>query len=170
MEVSYQEVKPDHLDTIVAQWRRERPDLDFGPLGTLGRLFRAAALADAALGESLSDEQLQPGWFDVLAALRRSGAPYELSPTDLLQAMMLTSGGLTKRLDRLEAAGLIARRPDPDDRRGTLVRLTRRGKSVIDRAITKHVANEKRLLEALRPAERRALDASLRSLLAGLSD
>jgi len=170
MEVSYQEVKSDHLDTIVEQWRRERPDLDFAPLGTLGRLFRAAELADASLGEALAGEKLRPGWFDVLAALRRSGAPYQLNPADLLQAMMLTSGGLTKRLDRLEAAGLVVRRPDPDDRRGTLVRLTAKGKRAIDRAIAKHVANEKRLLEALTPDDRRALDRVLRKLLAGLSD
>jgi DNA-binding MarR family transcriptional regulator len=157
------------VDIIVEQWRRERPDLDFAPLGTLGRLFQAAALADAALGDALAGEKLQPGWFDVLAALRRSGAPHELNPADLLQAMMLTSGGLTKRLDRLEGAGLVVRRPDPDDRRGTLVRLTARGKGAIDRAIAKHVANEKRLLEALTSEERHALDTLLRTLVAGLS-
>jgi DNA-binding MarR family transcriptional regulator len=160
----------DHVDRIVAQWRRERPDLDFGPLAVVGRLFRAAALADAALTRGLADENLPPGWFDVLAALRRSGAPYELNPSELLRSMMLSSGGLTKRLDRLTNAGLIERHPDPADRRGSLARLTPKGKALIDRTIAKHLANERRLLAALRPAERRQLDKLLRTLLAGLSD
>jgi DNA-binding MarR family transcriptional regulator len=160
---------PDHMDRIVSQWRRERPDLDFAPLGVLGRLFRAAELTDAALAEGLEEEDLQPGWFDVLAALRRSGTPYELNPAELLRAMMLSSGGMTKRLDRLTEARLIVRRPDPSDRRGSLARLTPRGKTIIDRAIAKHLANEDRLLRTLKPAERRSLDKLLRALLAGLS-
>jgi DNA-binding MarR family transcriptional regulator len=163
-------MQPDHMDRIVSQWRRERPDLDFAPLGVLGRLFRAAQLTDAALAEGLEEEELQSGWFDVLAALRRSGAPYELNPAELLRTMMLSSGGMTKRLDRLTEAGLIERRPDPSDRRGSLARLTPKGKTIIDRAIAKHVANEGRLLRTLKPAERRSLDKLLRALLAGLSD
>jgi DNA-binding MarR family transcriptional regulator len=158
----------DHLDRIVTEWRRERPDLDVAPLGLLGRLFRAAALADAALAAGLAERDLQPGWFDVLAALRRAGHPYELSPTELAASMMLTSGGITKRVDRLAGAGLVERRPDPDDRRGSLVRLTRRGKTLIDRAIATHVANEDSLLTSLTHAERRRLDELLRKLLAGL--
>jgi DNA-binding MarR family transcriptional regulator len=159
---------PDHMDRIVSQWRRERPDLDFAPLGVLGRLFRATQLTDAALAAGLEEEELQSGWFDVLAALRRSGAPYELNPAELLRTMMLSSGGMTKRLDRLTEAGLIERRPDPSDRRGSLARLTPKGKTIIDRAIAKHVANEDRLLQTLKPAERRSLDKLLRALLAGL--
>jgi DNA-binding MarR family transcriptional regulator len=158
----------DHLDRIVEQWRRERPDLDVTALGVLGRLFRAAHLADAALAEMLADHELQPGWFDLLAALRRAGAPYELNPTALMEATMLSSGGITKRLDRLVDAGLVERRPDPADRRGTLVRLTRKGKGVIDRAVAAHVQNEELLLRSLAPRERRALDDLLRTLLSGL--
>jgi len=158
------------MDRIVSQWRRERPDLDFAPLGVLGRLFRAAQLTDAALAEGLEEEDLQSGWFDVLAALRRAGAPYELNPAELLRTMMLSSGGMTKRLDRLTEAGLIERRPDPSDRRGSLARLTPKGRTIIDRAIAKHVANEDRLLQPLKPTERRSLDKLLRALLAGLSD
>jgi DNA-binding MarR family transcriptional regulator len=158
----------DRLDEIVAQWRRERPDLDVAALGELGRLFRASQLADAALTEGLAGHQLQRGWFDLLAALRRAGPPYELNPTDLMGATMLSSGGMTKRLDRLEEAGLVERRPDPTDRRGTLVRLTRRGKTAIDKAVETHVANEERLLRSLSAADRRALDKVLRRLLAGL--
>jgi DNA-binding MarR family transcriptional regulator len=158
----------DHLDRILAQWRRERPDLDVTALGVLGRLFRAAHLADAALAEMLAAHELQPGWFDLLAALRRAGAPYELNPTALMETTMLSSGGITKRLDRLVEAGLVERRPDPGDRRGTLVRLTRKGKGVIDKAVAAHVQNEELLLRSLAPRERRALDALLRSLLSGL--
>ena len=159
---------PDHIDGILAQWRRERPELDVRAIGTFGRLFRSAHLADAALAEGIAPHGLQPGWFDLLAALRRSGAPYELNPTRLMQATLLTSGGVTKRLDRLVATGLVERKPDPSDRRGTLVRLTRRGKATIDRAVQTHVRNEDELLRSLTGADRRALDGLLRKLLAGL--
>jgi DNA-binding MarR family transcriptional regulator len=154
----------DHVDEILAQWRRERPDLDVAALGLYGRLFRVVSLSDDALAKGLAPHGLQPGWFDLLAALRRAGAPYELNPTQLMRATLLSSSGMTKRLDRMEAAGLIERRPDPNDRRGTLVRLTRRGKSVIDRAVETHVLNEERLLSALTAAERRTLDGLLKRL------
>jgi DNA-binding MarR family transcriptional regulator len=159
---------PDHMDRILAQWRRERPDLDVEPIGLLGRLFRSAHLADENLAEGIAPHGLQPGWFDLLAALRRSGRPYELNPTRLMETTMLSSGGMTKRLDRLDEAGLVQRRPDPADRRGTLVRLTRRGRAVIDKAVETHARNEERLLASLTQADRRALDGLLRKLLAGL--
>lgn len=159
---------PDHMDRILAQWRRERPDLDVGAIGLLGRLIRSAHLADESLAEGIAPHGLQPGWFDLLAALRRAGRPYELNPTRLMETTMLSSGGMTKRLDRLDEAGLVERRPDPTDRRGTLVRLTRRGKAVIDKAVETHALNEERLLDSLTPADRRALDDLLRKLLAGL--
>jgi DNA-binding MarR family transcriptional regulator len=159
---------PDHIDMILAQWRRERPDLNVAPLGVLGRLFRAADLADAALAEGLGEYRLQPGWFDLLAALRRAGEPYELNPTQLMHATLLSSGGMTKRVDRLLEAGLVRRKPDPKDRRGTLVRLTRKGRTLVDKAIETHITNEDRLLRSLKPAERRTLDGLLRTLLAEL--
>jgi DNA-binding MarR family transcriptional regulator len=159
---------PDHMDTILAQWGRERPDLDVEVIGLLGRLFRAAELADAALSAGVAEHDLQPGWFDLLAALRRAGAPYELNPTELMRTTMLSSGGMTKRLDRLAEAGLVERRPDPSDRRGTLVGLTARGQAIVDDALVTHLENEERLLEPLSPAQRRALDELLRLLLAGL--
>jgi Transcriptional regulators len=158
----------DHVDRILAEWRRERPDLNTAPLGLLARLFRAADLADTALSEGIAPHNLQIGWFDLLAALRRAGRPYELNPTQLMSATMLSSGGMTKRLDRLVDAGLVERRPDPSDRRGTLVRLSRRGKATIDRAVETHLANEERLLRPLTPADRRTLDDLLRTLLTGL--
>jgi DNA-binding MarR family transcriptional regulator len=158
----------DHVDRITAQWRRERPDLNVAPLALLGRLFRVALIAERKLAAGLAESELQPGWFDLLAALRRSGSPYELNPTQLMRATLLSSGGITKRLDRLAEAGLVERRPDPNDRRGTLVKLTRRGRGVIDKLIAVHIANEERLLQSLKPAERRALDDALRRLLATL--
>jgi DNA-binding MarR family transcriptional regulator len=155
----------DHVDEIMAQWRRERTDLNVDPLGLYGRLFRIVHLSDNALAQGLTPYGLQPGWFDLLAALRRAGAPYELNPTQLMRATLLSSSGMTKRLDRMEAAGLTKRRPDRHDRRGTLVRLTRRGKSVIDKAVETHVGNEERLLGALTAAERRTLNRLLKRLL-----
>jgi DNA-binding MarR family transcriptional regulator len=159
---------PDHIDRILIQWRRERPELDVAALGLLGRLFRVAQLADAELMPPLRDRGLQPGWFDLLAALRREGRPYELTPTRLMEETMLSSGGITKRLDRLADAGLVRRRPDPADRRGTLVGLTRAGKAAIDAAIELHAENEERLLEGLSGPDRSALDSLLRKLLAAL--
>ena len=111
---------------------------------------------------------LQPGEFDVLATLRRSGKPYLLSPTQLYEALMISSGGMTNRLDRLERAGLVERRPDPDDRRGKLIALTDAGKRVIDDTIGRHVANEQRLLSVLTRAEQEKLNALLKKLITAL--
>jgi DNA-binding MarR family transcriptional regulator len=158
----------DHIDAIRAQWQAERPELDTTAMGVVGRLLRAARLAEDELTPRLRERGLQAGWFDVLAALRRSGRPYELNPSRLREAVMLTSGGMTKRIDQLERAGLVERRPDRDDRRGTLVRLTSSGKRLIDGAVDAHVANEERVLEPLEAAELRTLDDLLRKLLANL--
>jgi DNA-binding MarR family transcriptional regulator len=157
--------EPDHIDRIVDQWRRERPELDTEPMETVGRVIRAAQLADAALAGRLAVDGLEPGWFDLLAALRRAGPPYQLNPTALREATMLSSGGMTKRLDRMAEAGLVERRPDPSDRRGTLVTLTRKGGTVVNRAVETHVDNERRLLAGLTRADRRALNDVLRKLL-----
>ena len=162
------EREPDHVDRIVAQWHRERPDLDVSTLALLARLFRVVHLADRELARGTAVHGLRPGWFDLLATLRRAGPPYELNPTDLIDATMLSSGGVTKRLDRLAKAGFVQRRPDPDDRRGTLVRLTCKGRAIIDRALNVHVASEQRLLAPLSRADRGVLDRLLRKLLAEL--
>jgi DNA-binding MarR family transcriptional regulator len=158
----------DHVDGIVESWRRERPDLDVAALALLARLFRTVHLADTALAQQLADHGLYRGWFDVLAALRRAGFPYALNPTQLMRTMMLSSGGMTKRLDRLAEAGLIERVADPNDRRGTLVKLTRRGKTTIDRLLPIHLSNEEQLLAPLSPKQQRTLDDLLRALLASL--
>lgn len=161
---------PDRIDGIIEQWQRERPELELEPLAIVGRLLRAADLANSSLGRGVAELGLQPGWFDVLAALRRDGPPYALNPGQLLETMMVTSGGLTKRLDRLVEAGLVERSADPDDRRGTRVRLTPRGKAIIDRAIAVHIWNEAALLDGLTAAERHTLDGLLRKLLARLEE
>jgi DNA-binding MarR family transcriptional regulator len=158
----------DRLDAIAEAWRRERPDVDIAPLVLIGRLFRAVSLADSRLAAGLADFDLQPGWFDLLAALRRAGKPFQLNPTQLMDATMLSSAGMTKRLDRMAAAGLVERHPDPSDRRGTLVRLTLRGRRTIDAALPVHVANEAEVLAGLSDRERRSLDRLLRKLLVDL--
>ncbi len=160
----------DRIDRILAQWRRERPDLDTRPMGLIGRIQRVAAALRPRLDETHEISGLLGESFDVLASLRRSGPPFQLSPTELYREMMLTSGAMTNRIDRLEDAGLVTRRPDPDDRRGTLVRLTPKGKTLIDAATTKHVANEERLLSALTLGEQQQLADILRKLLLSLGD
>jgi DNA-binding MarR family transcriptional regulator len=156
----------DHSDAVVAQWRAERPDLDPSPMATFTRLWRAARAADASLQRVFSEHGLEAGWFDVLATLRRAGAPYRVSAGTLARGLVMTTGGMTKRLDRLQAEGLIAREPDPADRRGVLVSLTRKGRKVVDRAVEDHLANEARLLEPLSDREVKALNATLSKLLA----
>ncbi len=159
----------DRADVAIEQWAHERPDLPSLPMAVLGRLCEAAErVMRDHLNPLFADTGLQPGEFDVLATLRRSGDPYMLSPTRLYEAAMISSGGMTNRLDRLERAGLIERRPDPNDRRGKLIALTAAGRRVIDETITRHVANEKQLLSVLTAAEQEKLNALLRKLIAGL--
>jgi DNA-binding MarR family transcriptional regulator len=157
---------PDHSDDVVRQWVQERPDLDPTPMRTFTRLWRAARMADERLQPVFAQHGLEAGWFDVLATLRRAGKPHRLSAGTLARGLVMTTGGMTKRLDRLEAEGLVQRDPDPDDRRGVLVSLTRKGLTVVDRAVEDHLRNEAGLLEALSDRERRALDAALGKLLA----
>jgi DNA-binding MarR family transcriptional regulator len=158
----------DHVDDVLVQWARERPELETETLGLVGRLFRSVQLADAELARGLARHGLQSGWFDVLAALRRAGSPFELNPTELAAAMLVSSGGMTKRLDRLAEAGLVERRPDPSDRRATRIRLTRRGKTLVDRAIEEHLERQRGLFRSLTDQERRRLDGLLRKVLAEL--
>jgi DNA-binding MarR family transcriptional regulator len=158
----------DGVDLIVEQWRRERPDLDPSPIGVIGRISRLARELEQRLETVYREQGLETGWYDVLATLRRSGPPYRLRPTEFAGALMLTSSGTTKRLDRLEHAGLITRAPDPGDRRGTLIELTDAGRKLVDAATEAHLANEHRLLAALSPADQRRLAALLRKLQLGL--
>jgi DNA-binding MarR family transcriptional regulator len=158
----------DGVDHIVEQWRTERPDLDPSPIGIVGRVSRLARELEARLEPVYKAHGLEHGWHDVLATLRRSGPDYRLRPTDLTNATMLTSSGTTKRLDKLEREGLIQREADPADRRGTLITLTPAGRELIDSVTAAHLANEKRLLNALNTDEQRALTDLLRKLLVAL--
>ncbi|MGH2967737.1 MAG: MarR family winged helix-turn-helix transcriptional regulator [Solirubrobacteraceae bacterium] len=158
----------DGVDLILEQWRRERPDLDPSAIGVVGRISRLARELEQRLEPVYREHGLETGWHDVLATLRRAGAPYRLRPTELSNALMLTSSGTTKRLDRLEQAGLISRGPDPEDRRGTLITLTAAGRKVIDTLTDAHLENERRLLSALTGAEQRRLADLLRKLQLGL--
>ncbi len=158
----------DGVDIILEQWRRERPELDPSPIGVIGRISRLARELEQRLEPIYREHGLEPGWHDVLATLRRVGPPYRLRPTDFTSSLMLTSSGTTKRLDRLEQAGLIVRGPDPADRRGTLITLTAAGRRLIDSVTEAHLANERRLLGALSATERRRLADLLRKLQLGM--
>jgi len=158
----------DGVDEILEQWAKERPDLDASPIGVIGRISRLARELEQRLEPVYKEHGLEPGWHDVLATLRRAGPPYRLRPSEFTGALMLTSSGTTKRLDRLEHAGLIARSPDPDDRRGILITLTPKGRKLIDRVTDAHLANERDLLEALSETDRKRLAELLRKLQLGL--
>lgn len=170
VKILYIEKPPmDRADIAVEQWARERPELPALPMAVFGRLADAAERVTRDHMDPLfARSGLQRGEFDVLATLRRSGAPYRLSPTQLYGALMISSGGMTNRLDRLENAGLVERHPDPGDRRGKLIALTENGKRVVDETIARHVANEERLLAVLTAAEQEQLNALLRKLITGL--
>lgn len=158
-------INVDPVDAILAQWQRERPDLDVSPMGIIGRMKRLSRHLERAIQDVFSNFGLHMGEFDVLATLRRSGQPYQLSPTDLFNTLMVSSGTMTHRIDRLEQADLVKRIPDPDDRRGTLIQLTDKGFNLIEKAVEAHVANEHRLLDGLEEAERQILAQLLRKLL-----
>lgn len=158
----------DGVDEILDQWRRERPDLDPSPIGVIGRISRLAREIELRLESVYREHGLEPGWHDVLATLRRSGPPFRLRPTDFTTALMLTSSGTTKRLDRLERAGLVERTADPHDRRAVAISLTEQGRAVIDRVTEAHLANERDILKALPEADQQRLAALLRALQIGL--
>ena len=155
----------DPVDKILAQWHRERPDLDVSPMGVIGRILRLSKHLERGLKKTFSEFGLNLGEFDVLATLRRSGEPFQLTPTELFNTLMVTSGTMTNRLDRLEKAELVRRIPDPSDRRGTLIQLTDKGFNLMEQAIEAHVENEHRILSAAELLDRETLDRLLRELL-----
>ncbi len=154
----------DTVDALVTAWRRERPDLDVGPLEVLSRVTRLARHLDIARRAAFDRYDLETGEFDVLAALRRSGSPYALSPGRLSTETLVTSGTMTNRLDRLERDGLITRAPDPADRRGVIVQLTAAGRDRVDAALSDLLTREEAILAALDEPEQRLLAALLRQL------
>ena len=156
----------DEVDQIVEAWVRERPDLDASPMQVLSRITRLARHLERARSQVFSRHNLSQWEFDVLAALRRSGSPYQLSPGQLLRETLVTSGTMTNRLDRLEDKGLLQRLPDPADRRGVLVRLSAAGRRRVDAAIEGLLVEERTLLAGLSPADARRLADLLRRLMA----
>ncbi len=155
----------DEVDRLVEAWARERADLDLQPMEVLSRLSRLSHHLDRARRQAFAEHRLEPWEFDVLAALRRSGAPYELSPGRLIRETLVTSGTMTNRVDRLEARGLVERQPDPHDRRGVLVRLTGEGRTTVDGALEGLLGRERDLLAGLSGAEQTRLAGLLRTLV-----
>jgi DNA-binding MarR family transcriptional regulator len=155
-------MEPDHVDAILAQWARERPDLDASPIGLIGRLHRLADVLNVELRKVFAEEGIGDGDFDVLVTLRRHGAPYELTPSELGASTMVTSSAVTKRIDRLERAGLVTRTVSEADGRSRRIRLTGDGVALVDRLMGRHVANEQRLVSGLTARERAQLADLLR--------
>ena len=152
----------DHVARIQQAWARERPDLDVSPQGVIGRLHRLAGHLTEQLTVVYRRYGLGEGEFDVLATLRRAGEPFERAPGELAAFTMVTTGAMTKRIDRLERDGLVTRRPSTSDGRGRVVALTNAGRELIDQAFTEHMRNERRLVDLLTPDDA----AQLESLLA----
>ena len=154
----------DEVDRIVEDWARERPDVDFAPMHVLSRVGRLAKHLDRARRQAFAASGLEPWEFDVLAALRRAGAPYQLSPKALLQQTLVSSGTMTNRIDRLVERRLVERRTDPHDGRGVLVVMTGRGTEAVDDAISELLAGEAELLEGLSKGDQERLAGLLRKL------
>lgn len=154
----------DHVETVLTQWKRERPDLDVSPMAVVGRLSRVARRFDERLSRNFAAHGLDAAAFDVLATLRRSGPPYTLSPKSLSSGAMVTSSAIAQRLNRLEGQGLVARSPSSTDGRGKQVMLTDRGRAIVDHALPDHVQTEHELLHALDNEERRTLAVLLAKL------
>lgn len=160
----------DEVDKVIAQWGQERPDLNLWPVEVLGRVTRFAAIMHRTFDEVFARHGLRNGEFDVLAAIRRSGPPYTVTPSALSDQLMLSRAGMTNRLDRLEKAGLVDRRLDPDDRRSFLITLTEEGMATVDAAMTDHAANEAALLSGISEEQQQQLDDAMYTLLRSLTD
>ena len=158
----------DEVDVILAQWAAERPDIDVRPMAVVSRVSRLARHFDRLLKPPFADAGVEAWEFDVLATLRRAGKPYRMSVGALMRTLLVTSGAMTNRIDRLEAAGWVVRERDPADRRGVLVRLTTKGVRLVDRLLAEHVANERELLAVLDDDESAQLAALLGRLLAAV--
>ena len=155
----------DHVDRVIEQWGIERPDLDLRPTAIVARLGRAVSFTDQRLESFFAQHGLTRGLWDVLASLRRTGAPFRLSPTELAKELMRTTGTMTGRLAQLQDEGLIRRVPDPADGRGMLVELTAKGRRLVDRLAAEHLANERQILAGISASDQKALAALLADLL-----
>jgi DNA-binding MarR family transcriptional regulator len=155
----------DHVDTIIAQWKRERQELDTQPMALIGRLKRVSQYLTVGMGKTFKQFGLNNASFDVLATLRRSGEPFALSPSELMKTMMITSGTMTNRLDQLEKVQLVERIKNPKDGRGFLIQLTPKGMVLINKVVTSHVETQKSLVSALSEDERQQLNNLLHRFL-----
>ncbi|WP_441246160.1 MarR family winged helix-turn-helix transcriptional regulator [Kitasatospora sp. McL0602] len=162
--------RPDAVDAISEQWSRVRPDLQTDAMATFGRIYRIARAMGERGEQAYAPYGISRGEFDVLATLRRSGEPYTLSPRELTATLMLTTGGMTGRLDKLEKAGLLTRAPDPTDRRALRVTLTPTALELIDQAVGAGLAVQQTALEGFTPAEVGTLNELLRRLLDAATD
>jgi DNA-binding MarR family transcriptional regulator len=160
--------KPDRIDSLVSQWADVRPDLDLEAMALVQRLGTAAGLMRGRIAELARAYGVSVGEGDILFTIRRAGTP-GLSPTALTESLMVSSGTMTNRLDHLERKGLIERVPNPEDRRAVEIELTRKGATLVEKAVGEHVANEVDALSALSDTERRRLDATLRKLIEHLT-
>lgn len=157
---------PDAVDAIIEQWAVERPELETSAMAVFGRIYRIARAMGDRQEKTYAQFGITRGEFDVLATLRRSGAPFTLSPRELSATLMLTTGGMTGRLDKLERAGLLARSPDPNDRRGLQVTLTEHGREVVDESVVAGLEVQRTAIEGLTGEQVMALEDLLRLLLA----
>jgi len=160
----------DHVDTILAQWRQERPDLDVSSMGTLGRIKLLWHHLSRDMDKTFAAHGLNAASFDMLATLRRAGMPYTMSPSDLMASTLVTSGTMTNRIDQLEKAGLVERTPNPHDGRSLLVSLSAKGHALIEEAVAAHVQTQQRLVASLTDEQRSQLDELLRAFLTSVQD
>lgn len=160
----------DDVDRLIAAWQFERPELNVEPFHILSRVTRLARHLDIARREAFAAHDLETGEFDVLASLRRSGAPYNLSPSQLVNLLLVTSGTMTNRIDRLEAKGMVERLPDPNDGRGVIVRLTNAGKVAVDQAVTDLLDRERVLLDSVSAENQKVIADLLRQIVLPLDD
>lgn len=158
----------DHVDRILAQWNQERPDLDVGSMGLIGRVKRLNLILGREMEKTWARYGLTAASFDVLATLRRSGPPYRLSPGDLIASTMVTSGTMTNRIDQLQKAELVERVQNPEDGRGFFISLSKKGFEVIDKAVTDHVTTQQKLVSGLSPEQQSELNRLLKGFLSGL--
>jgi len=156
---------PDSIDVFIDEWRRERPDLDLSAMGCFARMKFLGVAMKSTMDRVLERHGLNPGEFDVLAALRRAVPSCTLIPSQLSATLMMSRAGMTNRLDRLEAAGLVERSLDPADRRSFRVTLTEKGRAVIDAALTEHIETINKITSCLSPEQRKNFDEALRTLL-----
>ncbi|MCW8333659.1 MarR family transcriptional regulator [Vibrio sp. SCSIO 43135] len=155
----------DAVDRVVDQWAKEKPELETQPMAMMGRILRIAKYMEAQVADLHKQYDLKMGEFDVLATLRRSGKPHKLTPSELIESMMLTSGAMTNRLDKLESKGLIVRAHSKEDRRSVTVQLTQVGLVLIEELITKHVDIQKHLVRSLSTAQQKQVNQLLKTWL-----